>query len=340
MKRIFRIFILLIALLLIGVGGAYYYFFKKSYSPKDGKVVMLIYPGKSISDVYTEVKSAFPEMPAEAFKMAAEQMDFTVVKPGRYQFKMANSIVDVIRKLKSGKQDAVRFSFVKFRTKQDLAAAIGRKTLTDSNEVVALLNDSTYLKQYGFNPDNALGMFIPNTYEVFWTENAKGFIARMHKEYLRFWTAERKKQAESLGLDPLKVSVLASIVNEETIKKDEKPKVAGLYWNRVVKGMLLQADPTVKFALGRFELRRIWGKDLLVDSKFNTYKYAGLPPGPINTPSIEDLEAVLNLEKHSFIYMCAKEDFSGYHNFAVTEAEHGRNADRYRRALSANKIYR
>jgi UPF0755 protein len=183
-------------------------------------------------------------------------------------------------------------------------------------------------------------MFIPDTYEFYWTTSAKQFADRMKNEYERFWNDERKNRAEQINLNPVEVITLASIVQSETAKKEELKTVAGLYINRLKRGQLLQADPTVKYAVGDFSLKRILNLHLEIESPYNTYKYVGLPPGPINFPETESIDAVLNFEKHNYIFMCAKEDFSGYHNFAGTLAEHNRNAAKYRAALNAEKIWK
>ncbi len=181
-------------------------------------------------------------------------------------------------------------------------------------------------------------MFIPDTYEFYWTTSAKEFADRMKQEYDRFWNDERKKKAEEIKLKPVEVTTLASIVQAETAKNEELKTIAGLYINRLNRGMFLQADPTVKFAVGDFSLKRILNVHLEVDSPYNTYKNIGLPPGPINFPETSAIDAVLNYEKNNYYYMCAKEDFSGTHNFAATLAEHNRNAAKYRAALDRNKI--
>ncbi len=183
-------------------------------------------------------------------------------------------------------------------------------------------------------------MFIPNTYEVYWTTSPVNFAKRMKIEYDRFWNNGRLEKAGRLGLTPVEVSILASIVQEETIKKAEKPVVAGLYINRLKRGIPLQADPTLKFAIKDFTIKRVLNKHLETDSPYNTYLNAGLPPGPINFPEISSIEAVLNYKKHNYLYMCAKEDFSGYHNFSSTLAEHNRNARRYRNTLDSNSIWK
>ena len=201
------------------------------------------------------------------------------------------------------------------------------------------MNDSTWCDSLGFTRETIPALFIPNTYEIYWNVSPERFMARMKQEYNRFWTEERRKKAEALGLTPVEVSTLASIVEEESAVADEYPTIAGLYLNRLKAGMPLQADPTVKFAAGDFALQRILDKHLAIDSPYNTYKYAGLPPGPIRIPSIRAIDAVLNPAHHRYFYMCAKEDFSGRHNFAATLAEHNRNANRYRAELNRRKIY-
>ena len=210
--------------------------------------------------------------------------------------------------------------------------------MVDSCEIANILNDTAYISKLGFTPETLPALFIPNTYEVYWNMSAEDFMQRMLKEHKAFWNEKRLKQAEAIGLTPIEVATLASIVEEETANQAEKPMVAGLYINRLKKGMLLQADPTVKFSLQEFGLKRILFKHLEVDSPYNTYKYAGLPPGPIRVPSYQGLESVLNYTKHNYIYMCAKEDFSGTHNFAVTSAQHAANARKYQQALNRRGI--
>lgn len=179
---------------------------------------------------------------------------------------------------------------------------------------------------------------MPNTYEFYWTTDAEELVTRMKREYDRFWNDERKEKATALGLTPLQVSVLASIVQAETAKEDEKPRVAGLYLNRLKIGMILNSDPTVIFAHRDFTIKRVLNWHLKIDSPYNTYKYAGLPPGPINVPSAPSIDAVLNHEQHEYIYMCAREDFSGYHRFAISYQQHLQNAKMYQKALDAAGI--
>jgi UPF0755 protein len=242
--------------------------------------------------------------------------------------------------LKLGLQKPLKLTFNNIRTPQQLAGRISQQIEADSLSILALLTSDHVASSYGFDKTTIIAMCVPNTYEFYWNTNAKGFLDKMQKEYERFWNDERKSKAFKLGLTKVEISTLASIVEEETRFNIEKPKVAGVYINRLNKGIPLQADPTVKFAVGDFALRRILTKHLEIDSPYNTYKFRGLPPGPIRCPSISSIDAVLNAEKHSYLYFCAKADFSGYHDFAKTLTEHNRNAEAYRRALNKERIYR
>ena len=260
------------------------------------------------------------------------------VKPGNYAIRPGDSMRDICLRLLSGNQTPVRLVIPSVRTLDRLAGAVGKQLMTDSAAIAAILTDHHLIDSLGYTAETFPTLFLPNTYEVYWTMSPEQFIARMKKEHDTFWNTERKKKAQAQGLTPIEVTTLASIVDEETNKNDEKPLVAGLYLNRLKRGMLLQADPTVKFAHGKFDLRRILLAHLTIDSPYNTYKYAGLPPGPIRIPSIAAIESVLNPAKHSYIYMCAKEDFSGYHNFASTLGQHNANARRYQQALNQRGI--
>lgn len=260
------------------------------------------------------------------------------VRPGNYAIRPGDSMRDICLRLLSGNQTPVRLVIPSARTLDRIAGIIGRQLMADSASISTTLKDEQLIDSLGYTVETFPTLFLPNTYEVYWTMTPKQFIARMQKEYNRFWNAERRAKAKSLGLTPTEVSTLASIVDEETNKNDEKPIIAGLYLNRLNRGMMLQADPTVKFAHNKPELRRILHTHLTIDSPYNTYKYAGLPPGPIRIPSIVGIESVLNPQKHSYIYMCAKEDFSGYHNFATTLVMHNANARRYQQALNKQGI--
>jgi UPF0755 protein len=261
------------------------------------------------------------------------------IKPGRYVFKKKEgqkglTNTEVVRILKSGAQSPVRLVFHNIRLKEDLVARICRPLTADPQELLQLLNDSAFVADLGFTPETVIAMFIPNTYEMYWNTDARKLIERMKREYDKFWTDERKQKAQALGLTPIQVATLASIVQAETAKEDEKPIVAGLYLNRLKIGMLLNSDPTVIFAARDFTIKRVLKRHLEIESPYNTYKYVGLPPGPINVPAPTSIDAVLNYQTHEYLYMCAHEDFTGYHRFAVTFRQHLENARRYQKALN------
>lgn len=277
----------------------------------------------------------------KAFRWVSKKKKYNdAIKPGRYLFKKGENTNQVVNKLRGGIQEPLELTFNNVRFKEDLAGKVSRYIQADSVSILNLFNDTLKIEQWGFKPETFKAMFIPNTYEFYWTTSATDFAQRMKQEYERFWDSGRKEKAAEIGFSPVEVSILASIVQAETAKAEEFERVAGLYINRLKRGIPLQADPTVKFAVGDFSLRRILNKHLEIDSPYNTYKHAGLPPGPINFPEIASLEAVLNYEDHNYMYMSAREDFSGYHNFAVTLSEHNRNAARYRRALDERKIWK
>lgn len=276
----------------------------------------------------------------KSFQWVATIKKFDHIKPGCYYIKEGMSNNTLINILRSGRQTPVNVTFNNIRTKQELAGAVSRYIEADSISLLESLNDPILLKKLDVSTETVLTLFIPNTYEFWWNTTTENFIKRMQTEYNKFWSEEKKTKAKAINLSPAEVSILAAIVDEETIKPDEKPMVAGLYLNRLKKGIRLQADPTIKYAIGDFSVQRILNKDLEIDSPYNTYKYTGLPPGPIRVPSISGIKAVLDHTKHNYLYMCAKEDFSGYHNFARTLKQHNQNAAKFRKALNKNKIYR
>jgi len=271
----------------------------------------------------------------KAFKWVARRKECRdYIKAGRYHFREGMSANQVVNILRSGLQEPVNLTFNNIRTPEQLAGVVSRTLLADSLSIMGLF-DREVIGEYGFTPETFPAMFIPNTYEFYWTTTARQFGDRMKKEYDAFWNEARLKKAAELNMTPVEVATLASILQEETNKLSEKPRIAGVYLNRLRKGMLLQADPTVKFAVGDITLRRILHRHLDTDSPYNTYLYPGLPPGPITFPEIQSIDAVLNYETHNLYYFCAREDFSGYHNFARTHAEHERNAARYHAALDS-----
>lgn len=260
------------------------------------------------------------------------------LRTGRYRLHPGLTYIGLYRQLRNGSQEPMNLVIPTSRTMDRLASVLSQSLMVDSAEIASVLTDSTYCNTHGYTTATIPTLFIPNTYEVYWDISVDGLIERMERENNRFWTAERKAKADALGMTHEEVATLASIVDEETANNAEKPMIAGLYLNRLRLGMPLQADPTVKFAVGDFTLRRILNKHLRVESPYNTYQVTGLPPGPIRIASIAGLDAVLNHVEHPFLYMCAKEDFSGTHNFATTLSEHYRNARRYVKALNARGI--
>ncbi|MBR1644011.1 MAG: endolytic transglycosylase MltG [Bacteroidales bacterium] len=262
------------------------------------------------------------------------------VKAGSYVVEPTMSTWQLLNKLYYGRQDAVRLVVGKQRTKGALAAFVASRLEMDDASLLALLNDTATAATLGCTVDDVMCLFIPNSYDVYWNTSAEGLLRRMKRESERFWTDRRLQQCASLGLSPHEVQVLASIVEEETNKDDEKPLVAAVYLNRLRKGMCLQADPTLRFAVGDFGLRRILNEHKQVESPYNTYLHRGLPPGPICLASPRSIDAVLQNYDCDYLYFCAREDFSGYHNFATTLAEHLRNAERYHHALNVRKIFR
>lgn len=261
------------------------------------------------------------------------------VRPGSYLIKPGMSNNHLVNMFRSGRQEPVNVTFNNIRTLGELAGKIGRQLEADSASLAAFFSDESNYRDDGFDSLTLISVFIPDTYQIYWSEDARGFYRRMLKEYRGYWNEERMALADEQALTPAKVSVLASIVDEEASRDDEKPKIAGVYINRLRAGMPLQADPTVKYAVNDFSLRRILNRHLEVDSPYNTYKYAGLPPGPIRCPSRSGLESVLRAEKHEYLFFVAKPDGSGYHHFSRTLAEHNRYAAAYRRELNRRRIY-
>lgn len=336
---IYKTGILLLIILSIGIFYVYKKYAIDTFSEKS--FMLYIYPNTSLEQIIDKLKRETDQHEANRFERIAKLNRFHPgSKSGAYRIDPEMSAMDVYRMIARGIQTPVRFTFNNIRTKEQFAERVEKQLMISADSILPLLNDSAVCQNYGFTPATIPAMFIPDTYEMYWTVSPRKFLDRMKKEYDLFWSDERKNKALTIGLTPDEVSTLASIVAEETNSSDEIRTVAGLYLNRLNNGMLLQADPTVKFALQNFDLRRITNSHLSVDSPYNTYKYAGLPPGPIRFPSKTALNAVLTAEKHDYFYMCAKEDFSGRHNFARTLAEHSRNAARYHNALTERKIFK
>ncbi|HSV89001.1 MAG TPA: endolytic transglycosylase MltG [Bacteroidales bacterium] len=275
------------------------------------------------------------------FNWVAQRKNYPAhVRPGRYLLRRGMSNNSLVNLLRSGRQDPVNVTFNNIRTREQLAGVITRNLEADSASVLALMNNEEKMQSYGLNRETAKLLFIPNTYEFFWNTSPEQLLDRMYREYRAFWNESRKKQAEKTGMSPVEVSILASIIRLETNKRDEMPRIAGVYINRLRRNIPLQADPTVIFAIGDFSIRRVLYRHLAYDSPYNTYKYPGLPPGPISLPEPYVIDAVLNYEPHEYLFFSAHYDFSGYHVFARTYREHRENARRYQNVLNQLNVMR
>jgi UPF0755 protein len=302
-------------------------------------------------DLYIPTGSGFEEVlqllaghdilrDTSSFRWLAHQKNYpSNVHPGRYRIRDGLNNNQLIGLLRSGRQEPVQLVFNNIRTPQKLAGTVASQIEADSVGVLSIFRDSALLAEHQLTSETVYGVFIPNTYEIYWNTSASQFLERMVREYRIFWNEKRLALARNIGLSPMQVMTLASIVDEETLKKDEEARIAGLYMNRLKQGIRLQADPTVKFAAGDMSITRVLKKHLAIESPYNTYRQGGLPPGPIVIPSVSAIDAVLNYERHKFFYMCAREDFSGYHNFASTLSQHNKNARSYQNALNRRKIF-
>lgn len=320
------------------VGAVAYYFGCTGMSKDGSDTYLYIDSDDNIDSVTTKLQPIATKHGLWTFKKLAKWKHYDEhIRTGRYLIS-SNGAIQTFRQIRNGIQAPVSISINSVRTKEKLAQLVGKKLMMDADEILTALNDSAKCAELGYTPKTVIAMFIPNTYQFFWNISCESFLERMKNEYNKFWTLERKDKAKEAGLSPIEVITLASIVDEETANVDEMPKVAGMYINRLRIGMLLQADPTVKYANGNFEARRIYNSMLKVDNPYNTYRYKGLPPGPIRVPSLQSVDAVLNYAHHDYLYMCAKEDFSGTHNFAKNYSEHMQNAARYAKALNERGI--
>jgi UPF0755 protein len=335
---ILKIILLVMGILVVISVIAAWLFFRVVLSPNTrtgGQTVAVFIPtGSDYSDVLDSLSKKNILVNPGTFKWLAEKKKYPLlVKPGRYLVTGGMSNDRLINKLRSGDQDPVNVIFNNIRTREQLAGVVSKQLEADSAAIFTLLNDESYLSKYGFNRYNAISVFIPNTYEFWWNTSAEQFMERMRLESGRFWNEDRKERAKKARMSPSEIITLASIVEKETNKNDEKARMAGVYVNRLHKAWPLQADPTLVFASGDFTLTRVLNVHKEIDSPYNTYKYTGLPPGPICIPSIASIDAVVNYEKHDFMFFVAKPDGSGYHVFSKTLAEHNRHAERYRQSL-------
>lgn len=335
--------VLLVLLAVGAIFGYKYYtaYFSSNTKNIEDKTYLYIRTGSTYNDVLATLKEKDFLISADQFDKVARQRGYDKkVRPGRYRIKPGMSNLELVNILAGGKQEPVKFTFNNIRLKKELAGKVGRNLEADSLRFETILGDDDYWKKFGFTAENCMVLFLPDTYEFWWNTDTDEFIDKMAKEYKKFWTDERKAKAKKIGLTQAEVSILASIVEKESNMRDERPTIAGVYMNRLNKGMKLQADPTVVFAVGDFTIKRVLNSDIQVDSPYNTYKYAGLPPGPICLPSKNSIDAVLNYKSHTYIYFCAKEDFSGYHNFATTYDQHLKNAAKFQKAMNERGINR
>ena len=306
-------------------------------APAEGLVK--VRKGSSVEQITDSIKANVDAKFADRVATMLRLMNANVEnREGAFRITEGMSPFTAARRIKNGVQSGIRFTFNNVRTLDEWAARWGETFMGDSDEMLKVLTDSAMCAQFGKTPQTIACLLMPDTYEFYWNITPEKMLARMNDYYNDFWTAERKAKAEKLGLTPDEVATIASIVEEETVKADERGKVVRLYLNRYQQGMRLQADPTVKFALNDFTIKRITVPMTQVSSPYNTYRVNGLPPGPIRMPEKSTIDAVLDAPQHDFIYMCARPDFSGYHDFTRDYASHLENAHRYQAALNSRGI--
>lgn len=343
-----RILLIASIIILIALGGFSYYIYQTIFGPNtafsEAEKEVLIGSDDTYKEVYFQLKPLLKN--PDGFHQVANKKKYsTNVKPGRYLLQKGMNNNELVNTLRSANQP-VKVSFNNQDFPELLAGRISAQIEADSLSILKAIKDESFLQKQNLSEANSLDVYLPNTYEMYWNTSAEEFRARMLKEYNQFWNETRKNKAAKLGLSPQQVVSLASIVQKETAKVDERPKVAGVYLNRLQQGMKLQADPTVIYALKKTQnnfdtiIKRVLYKDLEIDSPYNTYKYEGLPPGPIAMPDLNSIEAVLNAEEHDYYYFVADLERVGYHKFAKTLAQHNRNSAVYRQWMNSQKVYR
>jgi UPF0755 protein len=337
-------FLVLITALLVVAGIIFLIGYRRILWPNTNTgnmeyVCINIPTGSGYSDVMHLMVSHGVLKDTTSFGWVAQRKNYpSHIRPGRYRISRSMNNNEIVNMLRSGRQEPVRIIINSSRSLEKVASMVSSRSEADSAQIMKLMHDPEYLAGLDLTPETAIGIIIPNTYEIYWNTDADKFIRRMKSEYDNFWNKERLKKAEQTGLSPMEVITLASIIDEETLMNDEKSKIAGVYINRLKKPMRLQACPTIKFVTGDWTITRVLDKYLNIESPYNTYRHDGLPPGPIIIPSISAIDAVLDYEHHDYLYFAAKEDFSGYHNFSKTLTQHNRNADLYQKALDERKI--
>lgn len=340
--KFFKTLTITVAVIIIAVAlflGKSYWLVMMQRFDLEKTVYIHITPKDNSETIARLITEATGHEQTEGFKILAQHNNFDRrTRSGRFAIKDGDNMHSLYRRIVCNEQTPARLVVPSARTLEQLAGSISRQLMIDSTELMRYFTEPIYYRNIGYNIATLPSLFIPNTYEVYWDIKPERLMTRLMEERRRFWNEERTAKAKKLGMTHEEVATLASIIDEETNNDEEKPIVAGMYINRLKKGMPLQADPTVKFALGDPTRKRILKKDLEVESPYNTYRYKGLPPGPIRIPTIQAIESVLNYRKHNYLYMCAKEDFSGKHNFAKTLSEHNANARRYQQALNKLNI--
>lgn len=338
--------VLLVLLVLLGIGGAYGWqkyaaVFNANVHVEEGEIDFVVADGAEFEEVVSQLDELQILEDLASFRWVAEKKSYpSRVRPGRYRIKDGMSNNELVNMLRAGAQLPVRFTFNNARNLEELAGKLGQGLAADSAAFLAVLKDKELMADYGFNEKTFIAMFVPNTYEMYWTISPEDFVVKMAGEFKNFWNEDRLAKARAIGLSQSEVVTLASIVqSEQSLHSSEWKTIAGLYLNRIRKNIPLQSDPTVIFAVGDFSIRRVLNKHLQHDSPYNTYIYNGIPPGPIRMPDIGAVDAVLNAEQHKYLFMCAKEDLSGYHYFARTLAEHSRYAARYRARMDRDRVY-
>ncbi|MEZ4910298.1 MAG: endolytic transglycosylase MltG [Saprospiraceae bacterium] len=328
---------LLISAIFASVG--YYFLYAPNTSLSENKSIF-IPTGSSFQDVEKLLVSENIIKTASTFRTVAGIMRYKQdnVPSGKYNFKTGMSNKAIISKLRSGNQDPVDLVINNVRYISDLAGKVSKYLEVDSMTILNYFNDPGTYSKFGYTKDDFLSMFIPNTYKLFWTASPEDFVERMSKEHKKYWTPEKIASIEKNNLTTTSAFILASIVEKESNYNAEKPRIAGVYLNRLKQNIKLQADPTVVYAMGDFTIMRVLHSHLFYESPFNTYLNYGLPPGPICMPSLQSLEAVINAENHEYVYFCAKADNSGAHSFAVSYGEHLKNADAFARWLNEKNI--
>lgn len=334
---------LILALVVVGGWVAWSFYqriFQDNIRLTEGSFSLYIPTGANYTTVRDSLNKHNLLRDKQAFHWLAQLKNYPqAIRPGHYVLHHQMTNNELVNTLRGGMQTPVKVTFNNIRRREKLAGVVARQIEADSSQIVQLMNDPEFTNNLGLTPESIKIIFIPNTYELYWNTSAEAFIRRMKKEYDRFWEGERKQKAEAIGLSPLEVSTLASIVQAEQGRHDdEKPIIAGIYMNRLERGMRLESCPTLIYVVGDYSIQRVLTKFKDYESPYNTYMNAGLPPAPINYPEISSIDAVLNYEESDYLFMAAKADFSGYHNFSKTLRQHNIYARRYQRALDRRGI--